>query len=246
MSKEGGRGGLATAVSLAVLLLAGTGSPLSASHFSWLGHKACPWERTQCDTEVPAGFTPLGEFEPGLYRIVNEASAEWARDPPVEPLLTADGRLIARVAQAFRRQLDAEGTARLRDGRVVSLDQKVDGQFRYLVVANAPFGIGAPGYKLLPYRTVSAKPKRLRLGAVLYLPALIGIRLPNGEIHDGFCFVHDTNDGSSLGIFVGFDKDGQGPLSHLAAGRPLRVYEVDTETGAVLNRRFQSQFDSSG
>jgi hypothetical protein len=195
---------------------------------------------------VPASFTPLGEFEPGLYRIVNEASAEWPREQPVEPLVTADGRLIARVAPAFRRQLDAEGTARLRDGRVVSLDQKVDGQFRYLVVANAPFGIGAPGYKLLPYRTVSANPKRVRLGAVLYLPALIGIKLPNGEIHDGFCFVHDTNDGASLGIFVGFDRDGQGPLSHLAAGHPLRVYQVDADTGAVLNRRFKSQFDWSG
>jgi 3D (Asp-Asp-Asp) domain-containing protein len=198
---------------------------------------------------VPAGFTPLGEFDHGLYRILNEASGEWQGEKRVEPLLTRDGQLIARVAPTFRRQLDVAGTGLLRDGRVVSLEEKVEGQFRHLVVANAPFGIGAPGYKLIPYRTVSLNPKRIRLGTVLYLSSLAGIRLPNGEVHDGFCFVHDTNDGptgNELGIFVGFDKDTEGPLSYLTARNIIRVYQVDADTAAVLNRRFKGQFDWSG
>src|SRR5713226_4043861 len=207
MSKRAGRPRVAAAVSLGVMLLAAPGGPLYASHFSWLGHGPCPWPSARCETEAPAGSTLLGQFVPLFSRILDEAAPEWARDTPAEPLLARDGRVIGRVSAAFKQKLDVEGSARLRDGRVVNLDEPVGGQPRYLVVRNAPFGIGAPGYKLIPYRTVVVDPRRITVGTVLYLPALAGLPLPSGEVHDGFCFAHDANSratGNEIGIFVGF------------------------------------------
>src|SRR5216683_2949944 len=158
-------------------------------------------------------------------------------------------RCESEAPAAFKQKLDVEGSARLRDGRVVNLDEPVGGRPRYLVIRDAPFGVGAPGYKLIPYRTVSVDPRRIKVGTVLWLPALAGLTLPSGEVHDGFCFAHDTNDtatGKEIGLFVGFDGDAPGPLKHLPAGREVRVYQVDADTAAVLNRRFRSQFDWSG
>src|SRR5712691_7448052 len=78
---------------------------VSASHFSWLGHAA----------DLPSGSTPIGDFVPTFYRILDEAAPEWSRGERSEPLLTRDGKLIARVTAGFKSQLDIEGSARLRD-----------------------------------------------------------------------------------------------------------------------------------
>ncbi len=250
MTERRGRPRSLSAVALGAALLATPVGPLHASHFSWLGHASCPWSSPRCETEPPSGSTLLGQFAPVFSRILDEAGPEWPKEAPNEPLLARDGRLIARVGPAFKKQLDVEGSARLRDGRVVNLDEPVNGRPRYLVVHNAPFGIGAPGYKLIPYRTVVVDPRRIKLGAVLYLPLLAGVTLPSGEVHDGFCFAHDVNKSATaaaeIGMFVGFDDEAPTALRHLATSAKLRVYQVDADTSAVLNRRFRSQFDWSG
>jgi 3D (Asp-Asp-Asp) domain-containing protein len=234
------------AVVVAALALAIPAGRLGASHFSWLGHTPCPGTPTACETMVPAGFTALGEFAYSPYRIVDERAAEGGPQEATEVLLAPDGKPIARVSRNFRRQLDEAGTARLSDGQIVNVGEKVNGTRRYLVVRNAPFGLGAPGYKLMPYRTVAVQPKRIPLGTVLYVPSVAGTKLPNGEIHDGFCFAHDTGGGAnSIGIFLGFDRDVDKVFPHLAGRRALRVYRVDEETAAKLNHRFKDQSDQS-
>jgi len=197
---------------------------------------------------VPSGFRPLGELQyGGFYHIVDEAAPELGAEQRSETLRTRAGQVIARVGPRFRQQLDSQGSARLRDGRIVSAEGQIDGEWRYLVVHNAPFGIGAPGYKLLPYRTVSVDSKRVRVGAVLYVPLLAGVKLPTGEIHDGFCFAHDTDESAEdqISLFVGFDRDTDKTFRALTGRPTLRAYEVDAETAAVLNRRFKEHFDVS-
>lgn len=236
---------VAIGVPLSVLGLL-TGHP-DAAHFAWLGHTACPAGPAQCENQIPAGFKALGEFDSGFYRTLDETAAEWRGEERTEALRTREGQLIARVGPRFRRQLDIDGSARLRDGRVISFEGRVGSQSRFLVIEHAPFGIGAPGYKLMPYRTVSVDPKRIAVGTVLFIPALVGVQLPTGEFHDGFCFAHDMHEGAadSLGIFAGFDRDADRTFKRLAE-KPLRVYQADSEASAVLNRRFKDQFDWAG
>jgi len=218
-----------------------------AAHYAWLGHTACG-DPGSCESQVPAGFKRLGDFDQGVYRTLDESSAEWRGEAQTEPLRTREGQVIAHVGTRFRRELDVEGSARLRDGRVVNIEGTFDGESRFLVIEHAPFGVGAPGYKLMPYRTMSVDPKRIPLGTVLFVPALIGIRLPSGEFHDGFCFAHDTHGGAadSIGIFAGFDRDLDRKVKGLATKLSLRVYQADSQTSAVLNRRFKDQFEWSG
>ena len=219
-----------------------------AAHYAWLGHTACPGDPGSCENQVPAGFKRLGDFDHGVYRTLDESAPEWRGEDRAEPLRTREGQVIAQVGAKFRRQLDVEGSARLRDGRVVNIEGTFHGESRFLVIEHAPFGVGAPGYKLMPYRTVSADPKRIPLGAVLFVPALVGVRLPSGELHDGFCFAHDTHGGAadSIGIFAGFDRELEHPIKRLVTRPSLRVYQADPESSAVLNRRFKDQFDWSG
>ena len=248
MNRRGGVLNAVRAIGLPLLVLGLLTNRPDAAHFSWLGHAACPGGPAPCESQVPPGFKPLGDFHYGIYHTLDEASTEWQGEERTEALRTREGHIIARVGARFREQLDTQGSSRLRDGRVVSVESTVDGSSRFLVVEHAPFGVGAPGYKLMPYRTVSVDPTRIALGTVLFIPELIGVRLPNGEFHDGFCFAHDTHEGAAdtMGIFTGFDRDLDRGVKRLATTKRIRAYHADAETSAVLNRRFKDQFEWSG
>ena len=234
-------------IALAVALIVSLPAPaLEAGHFSWLGHGPCP--QKPCDRLVPRGFTALGEFAPYTWALLDESASPGRPEERGEMLRTPEGRDIASVTAAFRRRLDAAGAGRLRDGRIVSIAEKTGGEFRYLVVPNAPFGLGSPGYRLVPYRTVAVQPRRIPLGTVLYIPALVGMVLPNGDVHDGFCFAHDADPElkpTQIGLFVGFDPDDSPSLRPLTSGRTIHVYRASSTTETTLNRRFKSQFDWS-
>src|SRR5262249_22408921 len=128
------RGSLAAAVIIGLpLLLLGLVTPRpDAAHFSWLGHTDCPGTPSQCENQAPPGFRPLGDFDYGFYRTLDEASDEWRREARTETLRTTDGHVIAQVGGGFKRQLDIEGSARPRGGRIVGVGAKVDGQWRGL------------------------------------------------------------------------------------------------------------------
>ncbi len=207
--------------------------------------------RAETMFEVPLNYKLLGEFAPTFYRILDERAAEWDMgEERTEELRTRNGEMIARVAPSFRHQLDIEGSARLRDGRVVNFDRKQNDEWRYVIALDAPYGLGVESYKLIPYRTLAVDPKVITQGAVLYVPLLVGVKLPTGEVHDGFCFAHDvgqdeTVQGKRIDIFVGFEDDVDNTLTRskrIANMEPLQVYAVDEGTAARLNERFEREF----
>ncbi len=62
------------------------------------------------------------------------------------------------------------------------------------------------GYKQMcmdPYYSVAADLSIYNLGDVIFIPLLKGLRLPNGEIHNGFVIVRDT--GSAIKGYGRFD-----------------------------------------
>jgi len=191
----------------------------------------------------------LGCFAPTFYRILDESAPEWtAQQPRTEALLTMNGELITRVTQEFRRHLDIEGSARLRDGRVVNFHHKIEGAWRYLVAHDAPFGLGVESYKLVPYRTLAVDPQVIEFGTVLYLPALDGLRLPSGEVHDGFAFAHDEGQGITghrIDVFVAFESDVNNTLTRsgcIENMNPVEVYAVDKQTMEHLNIEYRRYF----
>jgi 3D (Asp-Asp-Asp) domain-containing protein len=64
------------------------------------------------------------------------------------------------------------------------------GSNRFVKLASSD-GLGAKAYGLVPYRTIAVKSDGLKLGTVVYIPAARGLRLPNGQKHDGYFLVAD-------------------------------------------------------
>jgi 3D (Asp-Asp-Asp) domain-containing protein len=76
-------------------------------------------------------------------------------------------------------------------------------------VDRCPQGMGANRICLDPYRSIAADPDFHKKGDVVYLPTLVGVKLPNGETHDGYFVVRDQG-GAIKGegrfdFFIGFD-----------------------------------------
>lgn len=77
-------------------------------------------------------------------------------------------------------------------------------------VAKGPFGDGAGGFILVPYRTIAVDRSFIPLGSVIYIPAARGKKftLPSGETatHDGYFFAADVGgaiDGNHIDVFLG-------------------------------------------
>jgi 3D (Asp-Asp-Asp) domain-containing protein len=110
------------------------------------------------------------------------------------------GRVIARVSRRFARRLRMQGTGVLTDGRLINIAGGCRKTRRcYTILGDdTPFGIGARGRALEPFRSVAAPP-HLRIGSVLYIPELDGREIPStGEVHDG-CVIADDRGGGIRG-----------------------------------------------
>jgi 3D (Asp-Asp-Asp) domain-containing protein len=120
---------------------------------------------------------------------------------------------IADVTESFADQLALQGTGKLRDGRVVNVwgKCKCGDARRCFKVTGRKWGNSGTGRPLEPFRTVAVDPKQVKLGSLLYLPALDGMTMPGrgpigGFKHDGCVAADDTGggiDGRQLDLFVG-------------------------------------------
>ena len=167
--------------------------------------------------------TAIGLLFPTFYNIADEGFHE---GPTTESLMdSGTGKLIAQVTPGFRKELDIQGTGRLRDGRIVNVADRVNGVWRYRVLASGEYGHGIQGHRIHPMRSVAVDFKHLctqggfsfcsqpidiirqkLVGTLLFMPRLQGTRLANGAIHDGFVCAQDIGgaiEQDRVDLFVG-------------------------------------------
>jgi hypothetical protein len=98
-----------------------------------------------------------------------------------------------------------------------------------------PFGLGAYDYRLVPAHTAAAV--RFDLGTVLFAPALRGLRLADGSIHDGYLLIGDAAEDRAredLALYAGLAGAGAPAAAPLPP--QLEVYEVRDEQFAAPAR----------
>ncbi|MEY2987908.1 MAG: hypothetical protein RJB13_1429 [Pseudomonadota bacterium] len=172
---------------------------------------------------VQSDRKPLGNLFPTFYNIADES---FHPGPKTSPLYeTRTGQLIAKVSESFHDDLDMEGTGVLNDGRVLNVGTRKNGAWDYVVLPNGAFGIGILNHNLHPYRSVAVdfkylcqqakldfcqqsdlEVRRRLIGALIYIPRLKGISLPNGQQHDGYVCAQDIGGaikGDRIDLFVG-------------------------------------------
>jgi hypothetical protein len=114
------------------------------------------------------------------------------------------GDVLYRGSSGFKRGAEIEGSAKLRDGRVINYAGQVAGEVRWKLTQN-PWGDGAR-CPLVPLRAAAVDPVRIRLGSILFIDKTRAIRRPDGSAHDGFWYAVDTGGairGDRIDLFAG-------------------------------------------
>ena len=146
-------------------------------------------------------------FRLSFYWLAFES--EYALEPYNVDIYDRQGFWIGRYPSAFVYELKLEGTGVLRDGRVVNYDggcrYGMGTCFTVLDPAVQPLGRGVQNRALEPFRSVAVDPRLIPIGSPIWVPELVGVRLPDGAVHDG-CLRADDQGGaikhSKLDFFV--------------------------------------------
>ena len=215
------------------------------------------WEEK---VHIPGTEKTLGFFRPTFYRVVDENEKKFVGLPKDTSVLGVKGDTIAIVAAKFKRLLNLEGTGKLADGRLLNFTRwGEDREILYRVVENCEWGLGVQNaewisevesYKLVPYRTIAVDPKVISIGSVVYIPAIRGIRLPTGEIHDGYFLAHDIGSAikrKRIDIFVGSESGTHNTFTKrgILNMQPLKVFSVSDSVTEEVNNRFRYQYTLS-
>lgn len=130
-------------------------------------------------------------------------------------------KAIAQVTKEFHDKVCVQGSGRLAGGATISFakrdcpcaavcprtDQKIC--FEKLDPKAFPYGRGATGSAITPFRSVAVDVALVPLGTVLFIPEYQGLRRLNGSNHDG-CFIAEDRGlkvvGRHIDVFTGSEE----------------------------------------
>lgn len=172
--------------------------------------------RPKVTAKVTTTPAPSNDNEAGSADPVETELAALAMQPnDLVPIYGSTCEPIADVSKEFANQLRVQGTGRLRDGRVLTVWGPCDcPRSPCFQVTEEQWGRSGTSRALQPFRTVAVDPKVVKLGSLLFVPALEGKTMPGrspwgGFVHDGCVVADDTGGGiknSQLDLFVGKRK----------------------------------------
>ncbi|MDD5090677.1 MAG: 3D domain-containing protein [Candidatus Wallbacteria bacterium] len=198
-----------------------------------------------------SAFAKMPDKKPTYYMTANEEGFPTAgylygkkyNGTEKQQVKTPSGQVIAATSGRFFAELLMQGSGLLSGGTGVSYVSN----FRFNRIPDGCAGITATGYWVVPFHTLAVNRKEMPYGGVYYIPKTCGLKLPNGETHDGYWFAHDTGDafqGATNRIdMYSYSKDwalwmetGLTP-SH----SKLTVYRVDSATKDRVYDKYRDQ-----
>ncbi len=101
-------------------------------------------------------------------------------------------------------------------------------------LSNTPYGEGANGNPLVPYRTIAVDRTLIPMGSVVYIPEARGVTvtLPSGgqALHDGYFYAGDVGSaikGNHIDVFLGIAKQSPFPFVKSTASATFNAYIVN-------------------
>lgn len=118
-------------------------------------------------------------------------------------------------------------------------------------LTQCPFSFGVRNICLDPYYSIAADPRLYDPGDVIFVPSVVGLKLPNGSVHHGFFIVRDIGDKikgrGRFDFFTGFIpySSQDNPFKKLDLGDKTKETKYYRVTGPVAERvRKQRGFPS--
>lgn len=150
-----------------------------------------------------ASLDSLGKYRNTYYYLVLEE--DYPRTPLTAEVRTMRDTVLAKVHPRFKSDLDIEGSGKLVDGRVVNFAGRKARETRYRFTSS-PDGDGVGQCALVPFRTVAVDPNRIPLGSLVRIEETVGMKLPDGSLHDGLWRAEDVGSAiqkDRIDLFVG-------------------------------------------
>jgi 3D (Asp-Asp-Asp) domain-containing protein len=97
-------------------------------------------------------------------------------------LVEDQNSLKANDIDALKHKISLINYVKMKNG--VPLFSRVD-------TLKCPYGYGVKAQCLDPYHTLAADLNFHRAGDVIFVPKIVGVKLPNGETHDGYFIIRD-------------------------------------------------------
>lgn len=196
----------------------------------------------------------IANVRPTTYYIASEEKTP-CKGTASQDLKTVSGKYIATVCKRFASVLLMEGSGILKDrGRgkiVLNYSRKVKGTPRYHELDRCKYGQGIRGdLCLLPYHTLAADNKIHKAGEIFYIPSAVGIKLPDGTIHDGTFVVRDTG-GAFKGVgaqridmFTGTEPDYNNVFQKAGFDKTkqLQAYKITGSSADRVREKLKEKF----
>ena len=190
----------------------------------------------------------VGVFRNTYYSFPSEADYDGAKTT----VFDANCDPIADVPQTFHDAVCVQGSGRLASAQTISFakrdcacasvcprsDQRIC--YEALSRSHFPWGRGALGRPITPFRTVAVDDSVIPLNTVVFVPAYVGLPVSDGTVHDG-CFVAEDRGsgvvGQSVDVFVGSEADLQTWNRLVPTGSGVEVFVDADRCDALVAER---------
>lgn len=192
--------------------------------------------------EDPNGIAPTLYFVP----IVDIKKLDCGTEA-TEPIKNIQGQTIAQMCGTDYTSCVKQGTCLVNETsglRMINFTTR-RGKiplFSDKIKKECPYGLGLKDICLDPYFTIAADLTHHKLGEVIYIPTVKGLRLPNGEEHEGYFIVRDS--GTNLksdkrfDFFTGFDvaMDSSNEFKKLGLGDKNNRFKFEIASEDVASK----------
>ncbi len=175
----------------------------------------CGRSKSDSNDSKKNDYVPLSEEQakklitPTIYFIpLHDGHNNKCTEADLKAMKDKNKNTFAKVCFSFLKFCILQGTCKvLVDSKYILLhySEYVEGEYYFTLVDESvcPYGYGTKRICVDPFHSVAADLSIYKAGTVLYIPAAVGILLPDATLHDGYFIVRDS--GGAIKGFGRFD-----------------------------------------